>query len=489
VSEASFKLVRDALQGCDCWPKGDHPNLNAKCPVCREPALFVDDFDDAVQLGCRQCRASQTAILYALNIDPEFELAALELSDENWLAGQPMDIRAEIPARLAPLAGYPFACRGQGVIISGPTGGGRSSLVQACAYDGALEGVRTVYLGHEISQEEFNARGARLAALRGHEDDDEIVDVLCRNVRYLPLMETIRSGDGARERWAEDMSHAYDVVIFDPMSAIASALGLNFDSNEEYARFYDRLVQPLTARGVAVVKLDNVGHGPDSAQRPKGASAKLDRADLVLSCSSHREGLLITARKVRSIRIPFSTDDQWLFRRDTQTVERFQAVDHAAEDPAAPSLLQTVSEYIEAHPGAKASEITRGVHGNGQAISNAIRQLDGSYIRVQQDGKARRHFPVRAYVSAPPSPAIDSGSIPALDRTSTAVNDSVLEPDDSGADTGLGIDSEPIPTPSADRTESERFFDSPSFKGRESESIVSAMALHGRNTDDEDMPF
>ena len=48
-----------------------------------------------------------------------------------------------------PPADLPFAHPGAGIVIVGPTGCGRSSLVQACLYDGAGAGLRGAYPGSE----------------------------------------------------------------------------------------------------------------------------------------------------------------------------------------------------------------------------------------------------------------------------------------------------------------------------------------------------
>jgi hypothetical protein len=88
------------------------------------------------------------------------------------------------------ILGFPMLHQGAGATIVGPTGGGRSSLLQACLYDAARAGVRCAYLGHEVTEPEFNARAARLAALRGDPVDDELRDALA-HVRYLNLSSVI----------------------------------------------------------------------------------------------------------------------------------------------------------------------------------------------------------------------------------------------------------------------------------------------------------
>src|SRR4051794_14714536 len=58
----------------------------------------------------------------------------------HWLDGVPMDPAAGHRDPLPALPGFPFLHDGAGALIVGPTGKGRSSLVQACAYDAALQG-------------------------------------------------------------------------------------------------------------------------------------------------------------------------------------------------------------------------------------------------------------------------------------------------------------------------------------------------------------
>ncbi|MBA2238724.1 MAG: AAA family ATPase, partial [Lysobacter sp.] len=196
---------------------------------------------------------------------------------------------------------FPFLVPGAGAIIAGPTGGGRSSLVQACAYDAASLGVRVAYLGSEVTQEEFSARAAILAGKRADNVDDDLRERLAR-VRYLDLTSTTVEAWRSPDRWVRDVVDRFDVVILDPLSSVAAALDLDFDtSNADFVAFYARLVQPLVTAGVAVPLLDNIGHDAEARNRPKGASAKRDCVDLEFAAKLQADpaGLLVTATKVR----------------------------------------------------------------------------------------------------------------------------------------------------------------------------------------------
>ena len=215
-----------------------------------------------------------------------------------WLTGTAMDPMAAKVEPLPALSGFPYLHAGSGAVIVGPTGGGRSSLIQAGLYDAAIAGLRCAYLGCEVTEGEFNARAALLAQRRGDDVDDGLRARLAL-VRYLDLSSVVVQAWSDPAAWLEGIVASYDLLAIDPLSAVASALDLDFDkSNAEFIRAYDRLVAPLTAGGVAVVLVDNVGHAIEAKARAKGVSAKQDRADAATSgcsCAIHRPSNAATA--------------------------------------------------------------------------------------------------------------------------------------------------------------------------------------------------
>jgi len=244
--------------------------------------------------------------------------------EPDWLEGAPMDPAGTVAEPLPSLPGFPFLHAGSGAVIVGPTGGGRSALIQAGLYDAAGAGLRCAYLGCEVTESEFNARAAILAQCRGDSVTDELRESLAR-VRYLNLASVTAQAEQDPEAWVQGITARYAVVALDPLSAVASALDLDFDkSNAEFIRFYDRLIQPLTTGGVTVLIVDNIGHAEDAKRRAKGASAKSDRADLTFSCSPSASpvGLTVRAQKVRSVRAGFQRGDEWVFVKDSQRIER-----------------------------------------------------------------------------------------------------------------------------------------------------------------------
>jgi hypothetical protein len=340
-----------------------------------------------------------------------------------WLDGAPMDPLAEAADPLPTVPGFPYAHRAAGVVVVGPTGGGRSSLVQAGAFDAARAGLRVAYLGGEVTEGEFNARAADLAERRGVRVDDELRRALAR-VRYLDLTSVIaRAWDHAGE-WTRETVERFDVVIVDPLSSVASALGLDFDkSNAEFVTYYDRLVQPLVAAELLVVQLDNVGHDIDAKARAKGASAKGDRADLTFSCKlqAHPEpSLLITAQKVRSIRAPHTRGDSWTFDRAAQRITAngpATAVDVPAFRPTV--LMERVSRALEDDPGLSRRALRTAVSGKTEGKDLALELLIAEgFVEAKRDGQAVRHHSVRPFREdtvppvPQPCPNVSPGTVP-----------------------------------------------------------------------------
>jgi hypothetical protein len=251
-----------------------------------------------------------------------WELGGLpEVSAGGWLTGAPMDPAAVSPIPPPLLPGFPYMHRAMAAVISGPTGGGRSSLVQASTYDAVLAGLRVAYLGGEVTEGEFNDRAALLAKLRGDEITAELRAELAR-ARWLDLGDVIEAAWRNPARWVGEAAAGFDVLIVDPLGDVLEALDLE-DKASDYRKFYRRLIEPLRSAGAAVVMLDNIGHAEDAQHRPSGTAAKMHKADLLFSCAAVEEpsALRITATKVRAQRARIRKGDSWLFAEATQEIE------------------------------------------------------------------------------------------------------------------------------------------------------------------------
>ncbi len=333
--------------------------------------------------------------------DAAFRKAAGDTQAADWLLGRPMDPLAS-PAEVLPaLPGLPFLHAGAGAVIVGPTGGGRSSLIEAALYDSTLYAVRSALprlRGHRARVQRQGCAARRAALRRRRRGPAEQA-----RARPLPrAQQRDRPGMGRAEVWIENVVENYDLIAIDPLSAVASALDLDFDQrNVEFIRFYDRLIAPITSRGVAVVMIDNTGHAIEAKNRPKGASAKQDRADLTFSCSfsSQPEGLIVKAHKVRSVRAGFARGDEWIFLKDAQRIEARGASHTGPFRPTA--YMERVSKVIESQPGLSKRGVRESVHGKNPVVDLALELLiNEEYVEAKRDGQAVHHYPKTAYREA-----------------------------------------------------------------------------------------
>ncbi len=380
--------------------------------------------------------------------DTYAEFVAVVDGDTHWLAGTAMNPTAAAIDPLPGLPGFPFLHASSGAVIVGPTGGGRSSLIQAGLYDAARAGLRCAYLGSEVTEPEWNARAAILAQRRNDAVDDDLLTDLAR-ARYLNLASAITQGWADPAAWVEGIVARYDLIAIDPLSAVASALDLDFDQrNSEFIRFYDRLVQPLTDRGVAVPMVDNVGHATEAKARAKGVSAKQDRADLTFSCALHTNpvGLIVKAHKVRSVRAPIARGDEWLFLRDTQEIERRDRPSGSEDTTFRPTnIMEKISKAIEQKPGLSKSAIRATTGRKAEHVDLAIELLiREGYVEVRKDGQAHPHHTVKPYRETDDPPTESTESLPSLYRVRDSASDTeshrVPHPYVVGGDSGLGSD-------------------------------------------------
>jgi AAA domain len=307
-----------------------------------------------------------------------------------WLVGTPMDPCAVTPDPLPPLPGFLFMRRAMVAVISGPSGKGRSSLVIACAYDAAREGLRVLYLGGEVTEDEFNARAALMAEKRGH-DPEDVRQQLAR-VRYLDLRTALAHAHKRPAEWIAGAGTHYDVVIIDPLNDALSAVKDrgNRSENVEYVDFYGALIEPLRVYGAAVVMLDNVGHAEDAQERPMGPASKIHKADLIFSCTALDDParLQIVAQKVRSIRVGFKKGATWECDEATQQMKSLTALPMPSK-PAVPKLAQVKAAIRDALPAKTkvAAAAKLGRRDDDPTFRAAWALLEGAGTVAREDGE------------------------------------------------------------------------------------------------------
>jgi hypothetical protein len=150
------------------------------------------------------------------------------------------------------------------VLAAAPAGAGKSIATLSQAVASVEAGARWSFLDVENGAAEYARRLEDI--LKAKPDAEEAVR---ENLRYFeyPALSLGWDEDELREQFKED-----DVVVFDSSRLVLSSVGLSEDSNDDYARFVERMVVPLTRAGTTSLILDNTGH--EESGRARGASAK-----------------------------------------------------------------------------------------------------------------------------------------------------------------------------------------------------------------------
>ena len=122
---------------------------------------------------------------------------------EDWLGGEPMDPTLADGEPLPPLAGFPFLHAGAGAVISGPTGGGRSSLLQAAHTTRHAPGFGSPISAARSPRPSSTPAPPTSPNVAATSSDDERLAALAR-VRYLNLASTIARAYENPSDWVEE---------------------------------------------------------------------------------------------------------------------------------------------------------------------------------------------------------------------------------------------------------------------------------------------
>lgn len=186
-------------------------------------------------------------------------------------------------------------------------------MAQTIAYDVALAGGRSLYLTGELTPNEFTARARKISEARDGELTDEAAATWRDRVAFADVSEALPLIWQDPVAWRAVCAE-FSLIVVDAVSDVGAALDLKFSrDNDDWLKFYAVFVGPCQGR-VAVLLLDNIGHGEDASRRAMGASAKGHKIDIRLS-SKRREdpsSLLITCEKARPTRAPFRRGDRWV---------------------------------------------------------------------------------------------------------------------------------------------------------------------------------
>lgn len=339
--------------------------------------------------------------------------------------------------------------------VAAPLKSGKSLAMLAHSVDMAAAGATVVILDRENGADEYARR------LRDVLEDRpaSVRDAVRERLRYFAWT-TLTLEDG--QELPAALGPDVDLVILDSTRTFLSALHLDEDRSDDFARFATAIIEPLFRAGIATVQLDNAGH--NDTGRARGTSSKGDLADVLYSLKTTAAFDRNRAGKVQLTRKHSRFGDV------AQTFVMELGAGHygtfapADEPPSATAnrfrptvLMERVSRAIEETPGLSKRAIRDHVNGRAEIIDLALELLIAEHhVRVEQDGQARRHHSEKPYREAD-----DTDRVPRVPTVSQpcpghGVEDRVpVSPPIGDTDTGHGHRThqrtQPCPTITADQ--------------------------------------
>jgi hypothetical protein len=226
----------------------------------------------------------------------------------------------------------------------------------------------------------------------------------------------------------------FELALLDGVTEAYMLLGLDPYEGSHIAKFLNKLARPFADQGAAVVQIDHVVKAKESRGRYSiGGQHKLAGIDSAFTTEVIQAPSRQTVGKVK---LKVTKDRHGHVRGHAVggviALVRISPSDNGArvevtlEPPDGATaqgasfrptvLMERISRFVEGSPGATKQAIENGVTGNREYIRQALQILiDDSYIRVEIEGRTRRHHSVTAFrkddqsPSRPQSPQVAQG--------------------------------------------------------------------------------
>jgi len=203
------------------------------------------------------------------------------------------------------------------------------------------------------------------------------------------------------EDWAEANADV-DVVVFDSSRLILSSAGLAEDKSDDYAKFVNALLIPLSRTGVTTIVLDNTGH--EDKERGRGTKAKDDLNEVVYAAKVTEP---FDIEKLGELRLKLKRQRFGGLPKELRvklgggTYGPVEVVGGGEQESerSEPSNLEkkkhAVMMAVKHEPGIKRTCLRTVVPGDSTVVWEAVKALeDDGRIRVENIGSSKCHFPI-----------------------------------------------------------------------------------------------
>lgn len=263
----------------------------------------------------------------------------------------------------------------------------------ALATDTPADPQHVLYIDQEMTEEDWIDR---LTEMGYGLDDEQLLSehLHLAQLQPWPAMDTAAGGHAVE---AAAFRTKARVVIIDTASKVLEG---EENSNDTQQAFYRHTLVPLKRAGIAVLVLDHTGKDLDRGAR--GGSAKTDNIDLAFELLKRGRDLLTlrcTHSRIRSDLL----DDPTFLRRTagplSHQIEAMPTIGTTGPGLRPTHLMEMVSRYVEANPGASKTQIETAVKGRVEYIRLALDLLvQEVWIRVERGTRnVQAHHQVKAY--------------------------------------------------------------------------------------------
>lgn len=187
-----------------------------------------------------------------------------------------------------------LAFRGRWTTIAAGAKAGKSTVLLGLVVDAARRGVVVVYIDAEMGRVDVLERIGDWMQLK----PDDLT-----NIHYTDLPPKVDTVQGATALYNTVVELQPDLVVFDGLNGMVNGAE---NDDTTWRDLYEWAIAPLKKMNIAVISLDNAGHG--ERKGPRGSSVKLDKADAVIVLQRTDIGSKLTTTHRRSASYPLEQE-------------------------------------------------------------------------------------------------------------------------------------------------------------------------------------
>ena len=282
--------------------------------------------------------------------------------------------------------------------IAGDSGAGKSWICLYAAQGETMKGNDVLWVDYE---DDDKTLAMRMAALEWDDDQgDRIIHVSAEG-----------NSEGGRitlDAYLADPDRKFTLIVFDSTGEALAADGASPNSDDDVARWFQRLPRHYAKRGLGVVSIDHIPKQrsdkgvplfPIGSQRKRAAISGIQYVvDTIegfsrtkdgrvrIICAKDRGGWYAVGDPVAEAVFAHKAEGQLHLRVWEAKVDD----DHdSLQRPKPTVLMQEVSKHIEANPGCSKNAIERSVKGKAGDIRWALELLEQEGYVAVEPGKNR----------------------------------------------------------------------------------------------------